>query len=121
MGEEFVPMVKTSSGSRNGRRGAFVRTMPTGRFFGEKSMLWNAPRSRSIYAKEKCTLARLHREVYQNLVVRREMNSRERRENCLRQVPMFETLSDEQVACIADTLERRVYEKDEQIVTQGER
>lgn len=123
--EEFVPMVsnslgETAGGLRAGRRGAFVRTMPTGRFFGEKSMLWNAPRSRSIYAKEKCTLAKLHREVYQNLVVRREMNSRERRENCLRQVPMLETLSDEQVACIADTLERRVYEKDDQIVTQGD-
>merc|ERR1719353_2099577 len=76
-----IPMVHSPSRSSS-RRGALVRTMVTGRFFGELSMLWNSRRTRSIYAKETCVLAKLHREVYQNLVVRREMSTRESKESC---------------------------------------
>lgn len=41
-------------------------------------------------------------QVFQELVVRSEMRERSRREACLRQSAMLETLSDEQIAQLAD-------------------
>lgn len=100
----------------------FVRSLSAGRLFGEFSMLWSTPRTRSVYVDEtsSATLGILSREVFQDLVVRSEMRERSRREACLRRSAMLETLSDEQISRLADALMTKCYEADEDIVTQGD-
>jgi len=100
--------------------GTLLKSIPTSRVFGDLAMMWRFPRSRSIYAAEPCRLARLEREMYQALVVRREMEEREKREVLLQSISMFQTLGDEQIAQLADALERRLYEAGEAVVRQGE-
>jgi len=102
--------------------GKFVRLMPNERgcSFGELAMLWSIPRTVSVWAKEACELAKLSRDVYQNLVQRWAMRQREQRDECLRKVKMFETMADEQLALIGDALEKRSFEKDKAIINQGE-
>ncbi|CAK9063405.1 cAMP-dependent protein kinase type I regulatory subunit (DRI class I to class IV) [Durusdinium trenchii] len=101
----------------------FVRSLGAGSFFGEGSMLWRTPRTRSVYMDERgpATLGILYREAYHDLVVRSEIKERSRREDYLRRAPVLETLSDEQIAQIADALQTEQYDPDEDIVTQGER
>jgi len=101
-------------------RGRFVRTMPSGRLFGEMSMLWSTPRTRSVYTRGSCMVANLTRETFHSLVVRHNEKERENRENCLRQVAMLETLDEEQIAQIGDALVRREFKKGEVIIRQGD-
>jgi len=99
---------------------SFVRTMPAGFFFGEIALLWRVPRTRSVYARGETTLARLTSDVYHSILVRHEMESRECREECLRDVKMLETLSYEQLSQIADALQRRSYQEGDVIIREGE-
>eukprot|EP00928_Gymnodinium_smaydae_P045324 TRINITY_DN30231_c0_g3_i1.p1 TRINITY_DN30231_c0_g3~~TRINITY_DN30231_c0_g3_i1.p1 ORF type:complete len:964 (+),score=139.18 TRINITY_DN30231_c0_g3_i1:77-2893(+) len=101
-------------------RGVYVRTMMQGRFFGEMAMLWNLPRSRSVYALETCQLAELGRDTYQNFVVHRQIREREDRAAILRGVKYFSALSDEHIALLVDVLEVRQYDASEDIIKQGE-
>lgn len=100
----------------------FVRSLTAGRLFGEFSMLWNTPRSRSVYVDENspATIGILSREDFQDLVVRSEMKERSRREACLRRSAMLETLSDEQISQLADALMTKVFDSGEDIVKQGD-
>jgi len=120
--EGIVPHAATGEDSTGSapNRGTLIRRLDVGRFFGEITMLWGVPRTRSVYANAGCVLGKLKRDVYQNLVTRREMHARSEREECLRRVKMFETLNDEQVTHLADALEKRKYRKGEDIIKQGE-
>lgn len=109
-----------SSGSLQSENSRFVRTITAGRFFGELSMLWEIPRTRSVYAKGKLVMAVLHRDVYQNLIVRNAIETRLRHEECLRNNRHFETLSDEQIGLLVDASESRVYEPGEVLIQQGD-
>jgi len=101
-------------------RGTFVRSLHSRRFFGEMTMLWGVRRTRSVYAATRCVLAKLKRDSYLGLVTRGEMLARNQREEILRRVDMFETLSDEHISQIADALERKTFEKGDQIIRQWE-
>eukprot|EP00929_Paragymnodinium_shiwhaense_P060055 TRINITY_DN30029_c0_g1_i1.p1 TRINITY_DN30029_c0_g1~~TRINITY_DN30029_c0_g1_i1.p1 ORF type:complete len:1306 (-),score=271.85 TRINITY_DN30029_c0_g1_i1:197-4114(-) len=94
-----------------------------GRIFGELAMLYNMPRSLSIYCasgKQSCVVAELTRSVYQNLIVRHQMKDRVRREECLCQSRYLDTLSRENLAMLADALKLKSFEDGDHIVTQGE-
>ncbi|CAJ1387979.1 unnamed protein product [Effrenium voratum] len=118
----FILLQGTVSVFKEDADRVFVRSLPEGRVFGEFSMLWSTPRTRSVYVDEaeEAVLAILSREVFQNLVVRSVMRERSRREDCLRRSAMLETLSDEQIAQLADALEKKCYAPSEDIVRQGE-
>ncbi|CAK0803197.1 unnamed protein product, partial [Prorocentrum cordatum] len=98
----------------------FIRQLPAGRLFGEMSMLWGSPRSRSVYASEPSKLARLSREAYLNIVVRYNEEERQRRVKSLKKASMLETLDNEEIAQIADALEKRRIKEGDYIVKQGE-
>lgn len=100
----------------------YIATCPSGKIFGELAMLHNTPRKLSVYASENqdCVLAKLGRTVYRNLIFRHQMTIHERREDCLRRVLCFDTLSAEQIAQLGDVLVLRQHSAGEQIVHQGD-
>lgn len=83
-------------------------------------MLWGAPRSRSVYASDQSKLARLSREAYLNIVVRHQEQERQLRVKALKKASMLETLDNEEIAQIADALEKRKIKGGQYIVKQGE-
>ena len=83
-------------------------------------MLWGVHRTKSVYAKTNCIVAKLSRDSYTALVTRESMVTRNEQENILRQVDMLETLNDEHIAQIADALEKRTYKEGDEIIKQGE-
>eukprot|EP00408_Alexandrium_pacificum_P061029 CAMPEP_0171160960 /NCGR_PEP_ID=MMETSP0790-20130122/3825_1 /TAXON_ID=2925 /ORGANISM="Alexandrium catenella, Strain OF101" /LENGTH=802 /DNA_ID=CAMNT_0011625507 /DNA_START=112 /DNA_END=2521 /DNA_ORIENTATION=+ len=91
-----------------------------GTWGGEMTMLWGLRRTMSVYASTDCVLAKLKRDSYMKLVTQEEMMARTNREDILRKVEMFETLSDEHISQIADALEKKSFEPDEAIIKQGE-
>lgn len=99
-----------------------ICTLPAGRIFGELAMLYNIPRTFSIYTSPgpACVVAKLGRSVYQNLIVRHQMRQRERREQCLCRARCLETLNATQIAQLCDALVSRQYEEGDTIVRQGE-
>eukprot|EP00930_Biecheleria_cincta_P032164 TRINITY_DN22318_c0_g1_i1.p1 TRINITY_DN22318_c0_g1~~TRINITY_DN22318_c0_g1_i1.p1 ORF type:complete len:1340 (+),score=259.46 TRINITY_DN22318_c0_g1_i1:107-4126(+) len=100
----------------------YITTFKKGRTFGELAMLYSVPRALTVEASPDtpCVLARLQRSVYQNLIVRYQMQSRERSEECLTKVRLLETLNPHQVACLCDVLEMRTYNAGDAIVKQGD-
>eukprot|EP00927_Polykrikos_kofoidii_P046169 TRINITY_DN40369_c0_g1_i1.p1 TRINITY_DN40369_c0_g1~~TRINITY_DN40369_c0_g1_i1.p1 ORF type:complete len:1024 (+),score=149.68 TRINITY_DN40369_c0_g1_i1:102-3074(+) len=101
-------------------RGRFVRSVGAGLVFGQLAMLWRKPRTLSVYAETTCELGKLQREVYTELVVRRELTERSRREQVLRKAPVLETMNDEQLAKVADALDLVKYQDGQTIIKQGE-
>jgi len=112
VGEENSSQRQRSS---KGRRGS----MAAGRFFGEIAMLWGVMRTVSIFAAEKCVLAKLDREAYTNVVIKRSIAERDIRQECLRRAKLLETLNDEQIGLLADALELRAFDAKDEIIEQG--
>jgi len=100
----------------------FICTIPRGRIFGELAMLHSTPRKLSVFTStdQECVVCKLGRSVYQNLIVRHQMQVREARESVLQKVRCLDMMSSEQVTQLADTLELTVYEEGEVILRQGE-
>lgn len=98
----------------------FIVKFGAGRIFGELAMFYSTPRKLSVIAAEHCVVGRLWRSLYQNVIVRHQMSLREKREECLKEVRMLETLSPEQIAQLADTLELRTYREGQAVIRQGE-
>jgi len=101
-------------------RGRLLTTVHKGRFFGEITMLWGVRRTKSAYANGPSMTAKLKRDCYTALVTRGQMLARTKREEILRRVEVFETLSQEHISLIADALDRKTFEKGDKIVRQGE-
>mmetsp|Transcript_128775 Transcript_128775/g.222263 ORF Transcript_128775/g.222263 Transcript_128775/m.222263 type:complete len:943 (+) Transcript_128775:43-2871(+) len=99
---------------------SFVQEREAGSIFGELSIMWNTPRSLSVYARDNCVLGRLARTAYRKLVVLSQIRARERREACLRSAKLLEMLGDEQIARLADALCKKFYDAGETIIRQGE-
>eukprot|EP00928_Gymnodinium_smaydae_P061846 TRINITY_DN45825_c0_g1_i1.p1 TRINITY_DN45825_c0_g1~~TRINITY_DN45825_c0_g1_i1.p1 ORF type:complete len:962 (+),score=132.66 TRINITY_DN45825_c0_g1_i1:67-2952(+) len=110
---------------RRGEKGyeTFVTRLSIGDFFGELSILWSAPNSVSVYAAEgaPCVLGQLSRDLYQGLVVCREMDNDECRRQYLRNMPFFDMMDDEDLAKLEEALDSRVYEHGEIIIKQGDK
>jgi len=98
----------------------FIQERDAGSVFGELSIMWNTPRTLSVFARDRCKLGRLERKVYKNLVVRRQIRLRERRKEILRSVKLLEMLAEEQLAQLSDALVVKAFEAGEEIIKQND-
>lgn len=110
--------VETAHPSREGT--VATALVEPGRFFGEHTMLWGFRRENSAYAQEACVLAKIKRDVFFNLVTRKQMKERSLLESFLRKIPMFDTLDDEMIALTADAVNYQKIDKGEAIIRQGD-
>lgn len=91
-----------------------------GEAFGELALLFNAPRSASVKAIEKCGLWGIDRNTFRKAV--EEMSSKQCKENrkFLENVNFFQNLTDEQKDSIASVLSTQKFKKGEFIVVEGD-
>lgn len=122
MGDELLVIMSGTVGcySDVGARKILVNNIGPGRIVGELAMLWRTPRALSVVTREKCVCARLPRKVYQDFVVRHEVDAFENRVRCLRNTEILENLPDEQIAVLADIVELLVFQPGETIMYQGD-
>ncbi len=96
------------------------KTIKEGEGFGELALLFNAPRSASIKALEKCGLWGIDRNTFRKAV--EEMSSKKCKENrdFMENVNFFQSLTNEQKDSISAVLTTQKFKKGEYIVVEGD-
>merc|ERR1719253_1363798 len=92
-----------------------VKQYEEGGFFGERALLRAEPRAATVTARTNVSALRMHKPDFANMI-----RERDHKENIIRNVKMFETMNEDQVAKIASALERKIFNKGETIMKQGE-
>jgi len=89
--------------------------------FGELALLYNAPRTATITANQVSEVWCLERLAFQNLVVRSSKMQFKQYVEFLNGVDIFQVLSSDEKAALAEVLEEEEFEDDEAILEQGEK
>lgn len=88
--------------------------------FGELALLYNAPRAASIQAKSDCILLALDRETFNNIVKDAEIKRRERFEQALAKVELFQDMDPYERTKLSDVIGVEKYKKGDFIIKQGD-
>lgn len=97
-----------------------VTTYGPGDSFGELALLYGAPRAATVRASKECKLWSLDRAHYVAIKRRFQEALAERVRDLVESVNLFQGLSPEHKATIADALKCEVFEKDDVVVSEGE-
>jgi len=98
----------------------FLKAYQPGEAFGELALLYNAPRAATITANEDCLLWKLDRDTFNHIVKDAAQRRREKYEQFLSQVKIFETMEPYERSKLADAFcEKRVPEG-QFIIREGE-
>ncbi|PSC76791.1 cAMP-dependent kinase regulatory subunit [Micractinium conductrix] len=84
--------------------------------FGELALMYNCPRAATVTALSEGVLWALERATFRSLVVNSMAERRTRYEGVLRGMPVFQDLSQEQLAAVADCLHAETFEAGEYIL-----
>lgn len=80
----------------------FLKAYQPGEAFGELALLYNAPRAATITANEDCLLWKLDRDTFNHIVKDAAQKRREKYEDFLNKVPIFETMEPYERSRLAD-------------------
>ncbi|CAF1524292.1 unnamed protein product [Adineta ricciae] len=96
-----------------------LTTMGPGRVFGELAILYNCTRTASIKALSHCKLWAVDRQTFQAIMMRAGMQKQTEHIELLKNVKTFETVREDILSKIADTVDQVSYTDGEYIVRQG--
>ncbi|OWF55936.1 cAMP-dependent protein kinase type II regulatory subunit [Mizuhopecten yessoensis] len=88
--------------------------------FGELALMYNMPRSATIVAVTEGTLWAMDRKSFRRIVLRSAFKKRKMYEELLENVTILKTLEQYERMNLADALQSRAYEDEEEIIKQGE-
>lgn len=98
----------------------FLKAYQPGEAFGELALLYNAPRAATITANEDCSLWRLDRDTFNHIVKDASQKRREKYEEFLKKVPIFETMETYERSKLADAFQEKKVAAGEMIIKEGE-
>ena len=97
-----------------------VKNYFPGEAFGELALLYNAKRAASIVAKTPSVLWALDRETFVYIVKESAVKKREKYENFLKSVSIFNELDPYELNLVADALKVSYYKKSDYVIKEGE-
>jgi cAMP-dependent protein kinase regulator len=97
-----------------------VKNYSPGEAFGELALLYNAKRAASIKAKTQSVLWALDRETFNHIVKESAIKKRNKYENFLKSVLIFNELDPYELSLVADALQLAYYKKSECVIKEGE-
>lgn len=100
--------------------GEKVFVQRAGTYFGDLALMYNAPRSATVTAIEKCVLWVVDRFTFQRIVTNTSRQELQSREEFLKQVPLLLSLSSSERSKIAEALVSKKYEDKRTIIKQGD-
>jgi len=105
---------------KNGtEKAVFVYTKP-GQYFGDLALLYNAPRAATVVADEDVVLWSIDRQTFNNLVKDAARMQSSKRMGFLKEVPLLQSLREDEIANLCDALQVREVKADEVIITEGD-
>lgn len=99
--------------------GTHMGYLTDGKSFGELALMHNTPRAATIRAETMATLFSLDRDTFRFTVAHGQNDRTTAIKAALKQVPILEGLTDEQIDKLTDTIEIVNYEAGEQIIKKG--
>ena len=96
-----------------------VRTFMRGEFFGELALMFNTPRSSSITCSEAGQLWELDRLTFRRILLGANRALLDTKLRFLKSVPLFTTLTDEEMSDVAAALEEEEYDTGQLVVSEG--
>ena len=98
----------------------FLKQYQPGEAFGELALLYNANRAATITANDDCVLWKLDRDTFNHIVKDASQRRREKYEEFLTKVPIFETMEPYERSKLADAFVEKKVSAGEKIITEGE-
>mmetsp|Transcript_45760 Transcript_45760/g.97742 ORF Transcript_45760/g.97742 Transcript_45760/m.97742 type:complete len:993 (-) Transcript_45760:66-3044(-) len=120
---DFFYIVKTGQFDLFAQRdGTMVKVWEAGPgyCFGEQALLYNAPRAATVKAAGDAVVWALEREAFRHLVIANRMKAFEQKKDFACKVPIFQDLSNEEIATVVELLDTEDYSEGEAIIEQGE-
>jgi serine/threonine protein kinase/CRP-like cAMP-binding protein len=102
-------------------KGENVGMVQRGATFGELALVYNCPRAATITTNEPGRLWSLDRVTFRQMVAHHQADQLVETKNCLRQVPLLQTLTETQLGQIAEVAQLVHFSKGERIIQKGER
>ncbi|KAF2904896.1 hypothetical protein ILUMI_01278 [Ignelater luminosus] len=99
----------------------FINKFNDNRVFGELAILYDAKRQATIKALSSGKVWVLEQNVYQQLMLRSELEHHDQLLNFLRNVPKLNTVSDQALGRVTDLLKKEFFETGSIIVHQGDK
>lgn len=98
----------------------FLKAYQPGEAFGELALLYNAPRAATITANEDCLLWKLDRDTFNHIVKDAAQRRRDKYEEFLKKVPIFETMEPYERSKLADAFSEKKFAQGEFVIREGE-
>jgi cAMP-dependent protein kinase regulator len=98
----------------------FLKNYNVGEVFGELSLFYNTPRAASITSDTESILFSLDRATFNFIVKQSAVKRRERFEQFLDQIEIFQSMDAYEKGKISDVLTAQTFKKGENIITQGD-
>jgi len=100
--------------------GVKVCTYTKGMCFGELALMYNSPRAATVRSLEPSIVWVMQRKKFRLAVARAMKKMRTKRLHWLRNVPVFQSLSKNQLGNVDVALDERMYSKDQVIIKEGD-
>jgi len=98
----------------------WIAEVTKGQSFGELSMLYDAPRTATVIAKEDSTIYAVSRHAFRSVLRNQQMNKVSMIKAVLKKVEIFSSLDERKVNDLEMAFERCDFEEGETIIKQGE-
>jgi cAMP-dependent protein kinase regulator len=98
-----------------------VKTVKDGDYFGELALMYGTPRAATVKAAtEEVKLWAIDRMTYRKIVMGQTQAKRELYESFLKKVPLLSSMTSYERLTVADALQTKLFEKDQNIITEGD-
>ena len=106
---------------RKGDPQTYLKTFKSGDVFGELNLLYNIKNPYTIISKsEVCSLWKIDRDDYNNILKNNQIEKREKYINYLKQIEILQTLNEDELLQIADNLKIEDFKDGIKIIKQNE-
>jgi CRP-like cAMP-binding protein len=91
-----------------------------GSIFGELALLYDCPRAATVMADEECQLYRISQHNFRRIQAAHALESVDEARETLRKISMFQTLPEDLIGAIVDSLLKKEFRKGEMLAAKGD-